>query len=135
MTDQNQRDDRQGGLSGSELQQSQSGGGSGQFGGNRNQMQGSDVSMSDMEQDGGSSGSGGYGDAQNQQNHQGQQQQGGQAGSGGSRGTAFDEQQGGGRGVEDLTDQQQGGGSEFERDQQAHQDRGQSIADEEEDSA
>ena len=131
MINQNDRRDRQGGLSGSELQQSQSGGGSGQFGGNRNQTQGGDVTRSDMEQDGGSSGTGGYGDAQNQQNQQEQQQQAGQTGSGASRGAAFDEQQGGGRGV--PTDQQQGGSDDVEIDQQAHQDRGQSIADEEED--
>jgi hypothetical protein len=51
-------------------------------------------------------------------------QQGGQTGGGRDRGEAFDEQQGGGRGRLDV-DQQQRDQSEFERDQQAHQDRGQ----------
>jgi hypothetical protein len=147
------------GMSGSELQESQSGGESGEFGGNRAQQQsgqggiggqqlGGGAEAPDMGAGGGSSGTGGYGNAQNQANHQGQQGGAGQAAYGNSgRGAAFDEAQGGGRGVDDISrsaDERYGGSSgefdeedgnpaadEFLRDQQAHQDRGQSEAEEE----
>ncbi|HWH17275.1 MAG TPA: hypothetical protein VNT77_02925 [Allosphingosinicella sp.] len=141
------------GLSGSELQQSQAGSGSGQFGGNRDQRQGGEARASDMDQAGGSSGTGGYGKAQNQQNHQGQQVGYGNSSDGSqSRGERFDEEQGGGRSTDTISteaqqagpdatsewDQQQGvrGGSDtddFQRDQQEHQDRGQSVAEAEND--
>ncbi|HEY0111970.1 MAG TPA: hypothetical protein VGB59_02330 [Allosphingosinicella sp.] len=129
------------GLSGQGLQQSQSGGDSGEFGGNREQaqqqgQQGGGASAADMDQAGGSSGSGGYGNMQNQQNHQGQQSQGqsdfGGGSEGQSRGERFDEAQGGGRGA-DSSGREAGSQSrleaeadEFLQDQQAHQDRGQS---------
>jgi hypothetical protein len=106
------------GLSGSELQQSQSGGASGDFGGDPGQphakgMQGGGPSKADMSQAGGSSGTGGYGDAQNVANHQGQgEAQSGLAGSnrmqeraaepGQSRGERFDQEQGGGRSADTL---------------------------------
>ena len=109
-------------MTSSDLQQSQSGGGRGQYGGNRDQQQsgqgttggqqmGGGASQDDNKQSGGSSGTGGYGDAQNQQFHQGQQDNrdgladyGGQGIASGrseeeqSRGERFDEEQGGGRG-------------------------------------
>ena len=148
-------DDRNG-MSGRDLQESQSGGGSGDFGGNRYQQQETGEPRGESEpapvsNATGSSGSGGYGDMQNQQNHQGQGE--GQAGlvgsdlrqSGGSsqgqsRGERFDEEQGGGRGGSPLFEggEDQGSSglisgeagdqatSEFERDQREHQDRGQS---------
>jgi hypothetical protein len=138
------------GLSGRDLQESQSGGDSGEFGGNQAQQQqddpaGGGVTASDMSNAGGSSGTGGYGSSQNVVNQRdGQPNQGAQSGlaggdlragggssddqqqaSGQSRGERFDEEQGGGRGVMfDGT----GGVSEFADDQQAHQDRGQSEA-------
>ena len=129
-------------LTGSDLQRSQSGGDSGLFGGNRDQRQsgqagrggqqmGGGATASDFDQAGGSSGTGGDGNAQNQEKHQGQAgadqsrahdpQQ--------SRGERVDEDQGGGRNSDSLgSDQQQGTRDEFARDQQAHQDRGQSDA-------
>lgn len=137
------------GLSGSELQQSQSGGGSGGFGGNRDQRQGGgEASSSDMDAPGGSGGIGGYGKDQQSQSHQGQQGQSGAAPDPlQSRGERFDEEQGGGRSADTISgdarpagadatsewDQQQGvrgGGdsSDFQRDQEEHQDRGQSVA-------
>ncbi len=116
-------------LSGSDLQASQAGGGSGIAGGNRNaeqsgqgalggQQQGGGAGASDFSQAGGSSGTGGYGNAENERHHQGQQgggydglaDYGGQGSSTGSsdqdqsRGQRFDEAQGGGRGAADLAD-------------------------------
>ena len=111
-------DEKNQGMSGSDLQSSQSGGASGEFGGNRDQRQKADpagggVTASDMSNAGGSSGTGGYGSSQNVVNQRDQQpaqgcqpglaggdpQRGG--GSGGqSRGERYDEEQGGGRGVE-----------------------------------
>ena len=108
--------------------------------------------QSDMASPGGSSGSGGYGNAQNQANHQGQQGQSARPSGHDmhqSRGELFDEQQGGGRGPGSVSDDAvaQVGGSdgsfdqvtdtnaleaqadELLRDQQEHQDRGQSAAD------
>ena len=124
-------DNERSGMSGSDLKQSQSGGDSGEFGGNRaekqDQPEGGGATQSDMSHAGGSSGTGGYGSSQDVVNHQGQQP-GGQPGLGGgalrmgggsstgqSRGEKFDEAQGGGR-----------GGDEISRDQSEHQDRGQS---------
>jgi hypothetical protein len=98
---------------------------------------------------GGSSGTGGYGNAQNQANHQGQQTGSSGHDLGQSRGERYDEAQGGGRGRESVSSDSvaQVGGSdgsfdqvqdndgfteaadEFLRDQQEHQDRGQSEAD------
>jgi hypothetical protein len=132
-------DDR--GLSGSELQQSQSGGGSGEFGGNRNQTQpgrpmGGGPTDSDNSSAGGSSGTGGYGNSQNVANHQGQQPGGpsslaggdlansGRKATGQSRGEKFDEAQGGGRGPESVSTDAPT--DELGQDQQDHQDRGQS---------
>lgn len=103
--------DGEDGMSGSDLQQSQSGGGSGEYG-NREPQQGSGqqgggLSSSDDQQAGGSSGTGGYGNDQNSQNLDQQADQSGLGGgaqqadygSGGqSRGEKFDEEQGGGRG-------------------------------------
>jgi hypothetical protein len=140
-------DNQDEGRTGSDLQSSQSGGGSGQFGGNRAQQQaqpqGGGATASDMSQAGGSSGTGGYGSSQDVVNQRDQQpDQGSPSGqaegdpqasaaspaqqmSGQSRGERFDEEQGGGRGVMfDGT----GGVSEFAEDQQAHQDRGQGEA-------
>ena len=131
------------GMSGRDLQGSQSGGGSGEFGENRAQQQaqpeGGGATASDMSQAGGSSGTGGYGSSQNVVNQRDQQPaQGSQSGlaggdlragggssSGQSRGERFDEEQGGGRGVEFDGS---GGVSAFAEDQAAHQDRGQSEA-------
>jgi len=88
---------------------------------------------SDMDAAGGSSGTGGYGQAQNQQFHQGQnpgpdaQTAPGVNPDGLSRGERFDLEQGGGRGPDALDTT-----NELEEDQQAHQDRGQSIAEDQE---
>lgn len=132
-------------LSGRDLQQSQATGAAGGGDFTRSQMQqdtggeqmGGGPSQSDMAAPGGSSGSGGYGQAQNQASHQGQQQaQQSSQGRGQSRGEAYDEQQGGGRDFGSV--RQQGGSDPAEdrqldqqadaliRDQQEHQDRGQS---------
>ena len=113
-------------LSGSDLQSSQSGGGSGQFGGSMDQRQaepvGGGTTASDRSSAGGSSGTGGYGKSQNVTlQRDGQPAQGSQSGlaggdlseggrtedsseigrapSGQSRGERYDEEQGGGRGV------------------------------------
>ena len=102
--------------------------------------------QSDMAAPGGSSGSGGYGNAQNQANHQGQETRPSGHDMSQSRGELFDEQQGGGRDADSVSDDSvaQVGGSvgsfdqvqdnaelneavdELLRDQQEHQDRGQS---------
>lgn len=134
--------DKNDGMKGSDLQQSQSGGGSGQYGGNQFQRQGGGSADDGTS---GSSGSGGYGAMQNQQNQQGQaegQQGGAGSAEGQSRGEAYDEAQGGGRGPGSVSsaDGDNGlssfvkegsppsaGADEIERDQQAHQDRGQSA--------
>jgi hypothetical protein len=133
------------GLTGSELQASQSGGASGEFGGNREQQQGQPegggATASDLSQAGGSSGTGGYGSSQNVVNQRDQQPAqgsqsglaggdlstggGGGAATGQSRGERFDEEQGGGRGV---LFEAETGSAEFAEDQAAHQDRGQSEA-------
>ncbi|HEX8194445.1 MAG TPA: hypothetical protein VF552_16270 [Allosphingosinicella sp.] len=88
---------------------------------------------SDMAAPGGSSGTGGYGNDQNSQNHQGQGQ--GERTQAPdphqSRGERFDEQQGGGRGAESVSFDKERDGDDFAEDQQAHQDRGQGIAEEE----
>ena len=104
--------------------------------------------QSDMGAPGGSSGSGGYGNAQNQANHQGQETRPSGHDMSQSRGELFDEQQGGGRDADSVSDDRvaQVGGSdgsfdqvqdddalseavdELLRDQQEHQDRGQSTA-------
>jgi hypothetical protein len=142
------------GLSGAELQQSQiTGAGEGEFTRDRMQGQKGGAQMgggpgeSDMASPGGSSG-GGYGNAQNQANHQGQQVRPSGHDMHQSRGELFDEQQGGGRGTGSVSDdrvaQAGGSGGSFDqvqdtdaldaqgdallRDQQAHQDRGQSAA-------
>jgi len=87
---------------------------------------------SDMGAGGGSSGSGGYGNAQNQQNHQGQSDQSDRAAEPGqSRGERFDEMSGGGRGAESVSFDKERDGDDFAEDQQAHQDRGQSEAQDE----
>jgi hypothetical protein len=143
-------------VSGRDLQQSQITGVS-DAGFTRDSMQGETggaqlgggPGQSDMAAPGGSSGTGGYGKGQNQANHQGQQTGiiGRDAGQG--RGERFDEEQGGGRGASSVSSDEvaQVGGSdgsfdqvqgqdrlskaadEFLRDQQEHQDRGQSDAD------
>jgi len=125
--DQERRDRPQdAGLSGSELQRSQSGGGSGEYGGNRDQQQGENPSTRS------------YGTTDNKQQNRGQSQtgygSGQEGGEGQSRGESFDEPQGGGRGVSEWDNQQgvsgegnqQGETSEFGEDQRAHQDQGQS---------
>ncbi len=104
---------------------------------------------SDMASPGGSSGTGGYGNAQNQANHQGQEVRPSGHDMHQSRGELFDELQGGGRSEDSVSGDSvaQVGGSdgsfdqatdenelsrqadELLRDQQEHQDRGQSAAD------
>lgn len=125
-----------------------------QQGGVGGQQMGGGPSQADMAAPGGSSGSGGYGASENVQHHQGQANAGREPGMQQSRGEIFDEQQGGGRGRgsisgdtgDDVADQQeQGAGGSYgsdtnlggyeeqgdegrediERDQRAHQDRGQ----------
>ena len=89
---------------------------------------------SDRAAPGGSSGTGGYGKAQNQQFHQGQQEQRSTAEEGDrrqSRGERFDEAQGGGRSADTVG----ATGGEFAEDQAEHQDRGQSVAEEETDAS
>jgi hypothetical protein len=128
------------GMTGRDLQDSQSGGGSGEFGGNMEQGQragqaGGGPRPSDLSNAGGSSGTGGYGSSQNVVNQQDQQAQAGQSGLAGSdregpvsegqsRGERFDEEQGGGRDPESVSRDD----DEIAQDQQAHQDRGQSEA-------
>lgn len=97
-------------------------------------MIGGGPGLSDQDADGGSSGTGGYGNAQDQQ-FQGQnagldtQSAIGTGPDGLSRGERFDVEQGGGRGPDELETT-----NELEVDQQAHQDRGQSVAEEQEES-
>jgi hypothetical protein len=132
-------------LTGSELQRSQSGGESGEYGGNMNQVrqsgqQGGGAGAADMTNAGGSSGTGGYGSSQNVVNHQDQQpnagaqgglagadlRQGGGSSGGQSRGERFDEEQGGGRGADEVSPSADE--LEFAEDQRDHQDRGQADA-------
>jgi hypothetical protein len=128
------------GMSGRDLQKSQSGGESGEFGGNMSQGQRAGQATggptpSDVSNAGGSSGTGGYGSSQNIVNQQDQQAHAGQPGLAGgepkrgdagsegqSRGERYDEQANGGRGPESVSPDD----DEIARDQQAHQDRGQS---------
>lgn len=131
-------------MTGSELQESQSGGGSGRFGGNMDEMQragqaGGGADPADVSNAGGSSGTGGYGSSQNVVNHQDQQQKGGAqsglagsdretaVGQGVSRGERYDEEANGGRGADDVSPSSDE--LEFAEDQRIHQDRGQSEAD------
>jgi hypothetical protein len=86
---------------------------------------------SDMAAPGGSSGTGGYGNDQNAQN-QGPDAQSQAPDPGQSRGERFDEAQGGGRGADTVSVDQDRDGDDFAEDQQAHQDRGQSAAGDEE---
>jgi hypothetical protein len=102
-------------IAGRDLQQSQSGGGSGEFGGNRVQDQkqpvGGGATASDRSSAGGSSGTGGYGKSENVvEQRDVQPEQGSEPGLAGraperaassdqSRGERYDEEQGGGRGV------------------------------------
>ena len=101
---------------------------SGQSGGGR--QIGGGPSASDMAAPGGSSGTGGYGNAQNQQFHQGQQDgslSGRDSDPALDRAERLDEQQAGGRGDNAVTMK----ADDLEADQAAHQDRGQSVAEEE----
>ena len=137
--------DDKSGMSGSDLQQSQSGGGSGDYGGNRDQaqrsgQQGGGARSADMSNAGGSSGTGGYGSSQDVVNHQDQQRKGGAdgglaggdrppaSGQGVSRGERYDEEANGGRGAEDVSPSSDE--LEFAEDKRDHQDRGQSEAEE-----
>jgi hypothetical protein len=88
---------------------------------------------SDMAAPGGSSGTGGYGKDQNAQNQQGQGQSERMSAPDPhqSRGERFDEMQGGGRSAESVSFDEDRDGDEFAEDQQAHQDRGQGVAEEE----
>jgi hypothetical protein len=131
-------------MTGSELQESQSGGGSGRFSGTMDETQrsgqaGGGADAADMSNAGGSSGTGGYGSSQNVANHQGQQQGGGTegglaganpgaaTGQGISRGERYDEEANGGRGADDVSPSSDE--LEFAEDQRDHQDRCQSEAD------
>ena len=133
-------------MTGSGLQESQSGGTSGRFGGNQDGMQRSGqatggTEAADVSGAGGSSGSGGYGSSQDVVNQQDQQAGGGadsgQAGgdrpqargAGVSRGERYDEEANGGRGADEVSPSSDE--LEFAEDQSEHQDRGQSEADEE----
>lgn len=95
-------------------------------------MIGGGPGASDLDSDGGSSGTGGYGKAQDQQSQDAGPDTRTAPGvnrDGLSRGERFDVEQGGGRGPDALETT-----NELEEDQQAHQDRGQSIADDQEES-
>ena len=94
-------------------------------------MIGGGPGVSDLDSDGGSSGTGGYGKAQDQQSQDSGPDSRAESGAnpdGLSRGERFDVEQGGGRGPDELTT------NELEEDQQAHQDRGQSITEDQEES-
>lgn len=89
---------------------------------------------SDSDAAGGSSGSGGYGSDQHAENLQGQgQSERSQAPEPGqSRGERFDEQSGGGGSADTVSiDRERDGVDELAADQRAHQDRGQSEAEDE----
>ena len=95
-------------------------------------MIGGGPGASDLDSDGGSSGTGGYGNAQDQQSQDAgpdTRTAPGAKRDGLSRGERFDVEQGGGRGPDELETT-----NELEEDQQAHQDRGQSIAEDQEES-
>ena len=100
----------------------------GQTGG---RMIGGGPDASDLDSAGGSSGTGGYGNAQNQNQNDGPDAQTarGTNPDGLSRGERFDLEQGGGRSSDELDTT-----NELEEDQQAHQDRGQSVAEDQEES-
>jgi hypothetical protein len=144
------QDDQGGGVSGSELQESQAGGASGDFGANREQQQsgrqtGGGAADADLDTGGGSSGSGGYGNAQNQQNHQGQQGQASYGNSGEatqSRGERFDEMQGGGRAADSISAEDDAGerqqsqaDDQFLEERQANQGPRQSDVEEEDETS
>ncbi|MBV9931353.1 MAG: hypothetical protein JO013_10465 [Alphaproteobacteria bacterium] len=131
-------------MTAAELKESQAGGGSGRFGGNQDEMQrsgqvGGGTEAADVTSAGGSSGTGGYGSSQDVVNQQDQQARGGAdsglaggdrseaRGAGISRGERFDEEANGGRGAEDVSPSADE--LAFAEDQRAHQDRGQSEAD------
>jgi hypothetical protein len=82
---------------------------------------------------GGSSGGGGYGGDQNAQNQQaqGQGERSEAPEPAQSRGERFDELAGGGRGADSVSFDRERDGDGLEEDQRAHQDRGQSEAEEE----
>ncbi len=114
-----ENDDGSGAMSGSELQNSQSGGQSGEAGSNRDQQQsgqaghggqqmGGGATAPDFDKAGGSGGTGGYGNAQNQENHQGQAAYGNSTDPQQSRSERFDELQGGGRGPDSLSSDDSG---------------------------
>jgi len=95
-------------------------------------MIGGGAGRSDLDSAGGSSGTGGYGNAQDQQSQDSGPDSRAAFGAnpdGLSRGERFDVAQGGGRGPDELDTT-----NELEEDQQAHQDRGQSIAEDQEES-
>jgi hypothetical protein len=126
-------------MTGSELQDSQSGGGSGRLSGTMDETQrsgqiGGGADAADMSNAGGSSGTGGYGSSQDVANRQDQQQGGtdgntsAASGQSISRGERYDEEANGGRGADDVSPSSDE--LEFAEDQQSHQDRGQSDADE-----
>jgi hypothetical protein len=86
----------------------------------------------DRDAAGGSSGSGGYGSAQHAENLQGQSERGEAPEPGQSRGERYDEQSGGGRSAETVSfDRARDGDDDLAEDQRAHQDRGQSEAEDE----
>jgi hypothetical protein len=131
-------------MTGSEVQESQSGGGSGRFAGTMDKTQrsgqaGGGADAADMSNAGGSSGTGGYGSSQDVVNQQNQQRGGGAdgglaganplpaSGAGISRGERYDEEANGGRGADDVSPSSDE--LEFAEDQRIHQDRGQSEAD------
>ena len=89
--------------------------------------------QSDMGAGGGSSGAGGYGREQNYENQQaqGQGERTEAADRGQSRGERLDEQANGGRGEDSVSFDRSRDGDEFGADQRAHQDRGQSEAEDE----
>jgi hypothetical protein len=89
--------------------------------------------QADMGAGGGSSGSGGYGRDQHFENQQaqGQGERSEAADPGQSRGERLDEQANGGRGEGSVSFDRSRDGDEFGADQRAHQDRGQSEAEEE----
>ena len=119
-----------GGMSGSELRNSQSGGGSGEAGPSRDQQQGGQAghggqqvgggaTAPDFDSAGGSGGTGGYGNAQNQENHQGQAAYGNSADPQQSRGESFDEMQGGWRDSGSVSGGGQVAGAQAQRDSAA----------------
>lgn len=122
------------GMTSRDLQESQSGGESGRFGGNMYQGQRAGEAAggpepSDVSAAGGSSGGGGYGRSQDAQNRQGQPgvgsaERGPVEAEGQSRGELEDELANGGRGPESVSPDD----DEIARDQRTHQDRGKDEA-------